>query len=79
MKPLVLTILLVLAYLLHQDFWFWGKAHPLMLGFLPIGLFYHACYTLACAALMMVLVRRCWPFPHEDSSVPTTVSEDEVH
>ena len=32
----------VLLYLLHQDFWFWRDARPLVFGFLPIGLFYHA-------------------------------------
>ena len=32
----------VLLYALHQDFWFWREARPLVFGFLPIGLFYHA-------------------------------------
>jgi hypothetical protein len=48
-------------YALHQDFWFWREARPLVFGFLPIGLFYHAAYTLAISALMSVLVRRHWP------------------
>ena len=31
---------------LHQDFWFWTTATPLVFGFLPVGLFYHAVYSL---------------------------------
>ena len=56
------AVLMVAAlYALHQDFWLWRVARPLVLGFLPIGLFYHAAYTLAIALLMWVLVRTHWP------------------
>ena len=53
-------------YALHQDFWFWREARPLVFGFLPIGLFYHAAYTIATSALMAVLVRSYWPAHLED-------------
>ena len=48
-------------YALHQDFWFWRTARPLVFGFLPIGLFYHAAYTVGISVLMWVLVRTHWP------------------
>ena len=32
-----------------------------MFGFLPIGLFYHAAYTLATSLLLWLLVRLIWP------------------
>jgi hypothetical protein len=48
-------------YLLHQDVWFWRTARPLVFGFLPIGLFYHAAFTVCCAALMWILVKVAWP------------------
>ena len=48
-------------YLLHQDFWFWDEARPLVFGFLPIGFFYHAVYSLAVMALMWALIRFAWP------------------
>ncbi len=51
----------VALYLLHQDTWFWETARPLVFGFLPIGLFYHAAYSVAVAGLMVVLVRYAWP------------------
>jgi hypothetical protein len=61
MKRWPLVIIVVALYLLHQDFWFWRAAYPLVFGFLPIGLFYHVCYTLASSALMWLLVARAWP------------------
>ena len=64
MSPLrrfVLVLLVVGFYLLHQDFWLWRAAKPLVLGFLPVGLFYHACYSVAAAAVMWLLVKYAWP------------------
>ena len=55
------ALLTLVAYVLHQDFWFWRSARPLVFGFLPIGLFYHAAYTLASSVLLWVIVRRHWP------------------
>jgi hypothetical protein len=50
-----------LLYVLHQDFWFWREARPLVLGFLPIGLFYHAVFTIASSAVLWLLVKVAWP------------------
>ena len=61
MRSPVLAVLVALVYVLHQDIWFWRAAEPLVFGFLPVGLFYHAAYTAACAALMALLVRTAWP------------------
>ena len=64
MSPLrrfLLVLLVVGFYLLHQDFWFWRTAKPLVFGFLPVGLFYHACYSAAAAAVMWLLVKYAWP------------------
>ena len=62
-------------YILHQDFWFWRRADPLILGFIPVGLFYHACYTVVTALVMWLLVKRAWPLHLEeetDPGVPST-------
>jgi hypothetical protein len=61
LKNLFLTALVVAVYVLHQDFWNWKKAEPLIFGFLPIGLAYQAGYSILAAALMAVLVRTAWP------------------
>ena len=62
MKPrILLTLAIVVLYVLHQDFWFWRTARPLVFGFLPIGLAYHAAYCLAAALLMWALTTFAWP------------------
>jgi hypothetical protein len=59
---MLLRVLVVAAmYALHQDFWFWRAARPLLFGFLPVGLFYHAAFTLAVSVMLWGLVRRHWP------------------
>ncbi len=64
---LPVALIVAAVYLLHQDFWFWRSARPLVFGFLPIGLFYHAAYTLAVSVLLWVLVRHYWPSHLEDA------------
>ena len=61
MRIPLLTVLTVAVYVLHQDFWNWDQAEPLLFGFVPLGLAYHAAYSLAAAALMWVLVKFAWP------------------
>ena len=38
----IVWILILLLLILHQDNWFWNDGQ-LVFGFMPIGLFYHAC------------------------------------
>ncbi len=61
MKQFLIAILVWAAYALHQDVWLWRTARPLIFGFLPVGLAYHAAYTLAIVLLMAVLLRIAWP------------------
>jgi hypothetical protein len=61
MKKFLLFLLIALVYAAHQDIWNWHKADPMIFGFLPIGLAYHAGYAIACAVLMAILVRFAWP------------------
>ncbi|HET7696307.1 MAG TPA: hypothetical protein VFK57_11405 [Vicinamibacterales bacterium] len=56
-----MALVTALVYLLHQDFWFWRSARPLVFGFLPVGLAYHAAYTVGISLLMLYLVRHYWP------------------
>jgi hypothetical protein len=55
------ALLIAVLYALHQDLWFWRTARPLLFGFLPVALTYHAAYCLAAAALMWGLSRAAWP------------------
>ena len=51
MKKVVVLLAIVLA-VLHQDFWNWNNS-GLVFGFMPTGLFYHACYSIAAAAVRL--------------------------
>jgi hypothetical protein len=57
----LLAAVVLFFYILHQDFWFWRAARPLVFGFIPIGLFYHACYSIGASLVMWMLVRYAWP------------------
>jgi len=86
MKRALLLILVGALYIVHQDFWFWRTARPLIFDILPVGLFYHACYTVATALVIWLLVKYAWPSELEEqihdgaaevtgSTPPYTVSE----
>ena len=61
MKRILLVAAVATLYVLHQDIWNWRTPHPLVFGFVPIGLFYHACFAAASALLMWLLVTFAWP------------------
>ena len=56
-----MVTLVTALYALHQDTWYWRSSTPMILGFIPIGLFYHACFTVAVSVLMWLLVKYAWP------------------
>jgi hypothetical protein len=73
----LLTLAIVALYALHQDIWNWRTAHPLLFGFLPIGLAYHAGFCIAAAALMWLLTRLAWPAlsEHSESKGPAHLED----
>ena len=60
-KRTLLVVLVFAIYLAHQDFWNSTRIEPLLFGFLPVGLWYHAAYSLLASALMGLLVKFAWP------------------
>lgn len=60
-RKLLLALMVLAVYLLHQDFWNWRNSEPLVFGFLPVGLAYHAGYSILAAIMMAVLVKFAWP------------------
>src|SRR5262249_49613880 len=60
-RTLALVLVVIAVYLLHQDYWNWKKAEPLVFGFLPVGLAYHAGYSILASVMMAILVRFAWP------------------
>jgi hypothetical protein len=67
----LLAALVLVYYLLHQDVWFWRDARPIVFGVLPIGLFYHAAYTLGVSGLVWILIRTVWPAHLDDETSPS--------
>lgn len=78
MKKIFLVIAVVALYALHQDIWFWRTAYPLVFGFVPIGLFYQACFSIAAALLMWLLVKSAWP-SHLEEEVEKERHEEGSH
>lgn len=76
MKSILLVVAVVALYLLHQDFWNWRTAYPLVFGFMPIGLFYHACFSVAASLLMWLLVAHAWPAQLETEAEAVAAEED---
>jgi hypothetical protein len=70
MKTAVGVLIVAGLYVLHQDFWFWRQARPLVFGAMPIGLFYHAAFTLATSVAMIVLVKLLWPASLDQEGPP---------
>ena len=50
----------VALVVLHQDAWFWAD-RTLLLGFLPIGLAYHAVFSLVAACVWALATKFAWP------------------
>lgn len=61
MKRALLVLAFIVLYVLHQDVWFWRTARPFVFGFVPVGLFYHACFSIAASLFMWLLVKYAWP------------------
>ena len=68
----------VVLYILHQDIWFWRTPYPLVFGFVPIGLFYHAGFSVAATFVMWLLVKFAWP-SHLEKEVEQKTSKEEAN
>lgn len=77
MKKILLVLAVAALYILHQDIWNWRTAYPLVFGFVPIGLFYHACFAVASSLLMWLLVTFAWP-AHLERDVDQPSSDKEA-
>ena len=65
MKRTVLYLTLLTLFLLHQDFWFWDDP-TLVLGFVPVGLAYHALYCVVGSILWYLMITYNWPHEAEE-------------
>jgi len=57
----VVPALIVLLVILHQDVWFWHRYDPLIFGFIPVGLAWHAGISISAGLIGWLAARYCWP------------------
>lgn len=62
---MIVWALIVLLVILHQDNWYWESDY-LVFGFMPIGLFYHACISIAAALTWLLATQIAWPLDEVD-------------
>lgn len=60
MKSTPIWIIFIAMFVLHQDFWNWDNT-GLVFGFMPVGLAYHATFSIAAALLWTAAVNFAWP------------------
>jgi len=65
----LIWILILLLLVLHQDNWFWTDGR-LLFGFLPVGLFYHACLSMSAALVWWWATKVCWPSDSGEAEEP---------
>ncbi len=59
MRTFVWALVLLLA-VLHFDFWYWDD-RTLLFGFLPVGLGFHAGFSVACGVVWFLAITFAWP------------------
>ena len=59
MKYLIWPLVIILI-VVHQDFWYW-EDETLFFGFMPIGLLYHVCISIAAAVVWTLACQFAWP------------------
>ena len=59
-STLVFLLIFIVLAVLHQDVWNWDRP-DLVFGFMPIGLAYHAAYSLVAAVFWAVVTKFSWP------------------
>lgn len=67
--------LVILLLILHQDNWLWTN-DKLLFGFMPIGLFWHACISIGASLTWFLATRIAWPF---DDAAHGEAQNSEAH
>lgn len=70
--PIIIGCLVLILLILHQDNWFW-ESKTLVFGFMPIGLFWHACISIGASATWFAATKIAWP---ADDAMPEMAASD---
>lgn len=69
MKNRVLYVALMVMAALHHDFWFWDDP-TVVFGYLPVGLAYHALYSIVAGLFWLAVLTYAWPSELEEFARP---------
>ena len=72
---IAIWLMVLVLLIIHQDFWFWNS-ELMVFGFIPIGLFYHACISIAASITWFMACQFAWPDDTHDV-VPSEVASGE--
>lgn len=78
--PWIIVFLVVTLLVVHQDNWFWTDGR-LVFGIIPIGLFYHACISIAASATWFLASKIAWPLeslPLKSAPLNQSTDDDNV-
>ncbi len=73
----VVWFLVLILLVIHQDFWNWNNG-SLVFGFMPIGLFYHVCISLAAGVVWFLACQFAWPTGEEDYVIDNVSQTEET-
>jgi hypothetical protein len=62
----IIAGLVLVLLILHQDNWYWHD-DTLIFGFMPIGLFWHACLSVAASLTWALATVIAWPVDDDAS------------
>ena len=57
---IVFVVVFVILAFLHQDSWNWDNAN-LVFGLIPVGLAYHAAFSILAAMFWALVIHFAWP------------------
>ena len=60
MNSKAIWIIFAVLFVLHQDFWNWDN-RGMVFGFIPVGLAYHAGFSLCAVSLWALAIKWAWP------------------
>lgn len=76
--PTIIAVVVIALLILHQDNWFWNDG-TLVLGFLPIGLFWHLCLSVAASLTWFAATKIAWPLDPATVAALTQETQEQAN
>ena len=68
-RPATAWLFIFALIVLHHDFWQWSSVEPILFGWMPVALWYHAAYSVL--AILALYLLSCWAWPPPPETAPT--------